>query len=193
MAAQTVRRRVGPGIWPVWANCSRGPAPRCGGVCPAGLIIPVNYRYSDHSRGKQNHMGGADTTMKTGKYDWTRFDSMTDREVRAAALKDPDARPLTDVEFARVRHVARTKTLRRALGLTQEEFASRFQIPPGTLRNWEQGRAEPDQTARTYLRAIAGDAAAVQRALRAGPADPIGIEAGGTNSCDGKHSGGLNR
>ena len=138
-------------------------------------------------------MGGADTTMKTGKDDWTRFDSMTDREVRAAALKDPDARPLTDVEFARVRRVTRTKTLRRALGLTQEEFASRFQIPLGTLRDWEQGRAEPDQTARTYLRAIAGDAAAVQRALRAGPADPIGIEAGGTNSRDGKHSGGLNR
>ena len=63
----------------------------------------------------------------------------------------------------------RAKTLRRALGLTQEEFAARFQIPLGTLRDWEQGRAEPDQTARAYLRAIAGDPTAVHRALQVAP------------------------
>lgn len=65
-----------------------------------------------------------------------------------------------------MRRVSRTKTLRRALGLTQEKFAARYQIPLGTLRNWEQGRAEPDQPARAYLKAIAGDPEAVQRALR---------------------------
>jgi len=65
--------------------------------------------------------------------------------------------------------VPRAKTLRRALGLTQEEFAARFQIPIGTLRDWEQGRAEPDQPARAYLKVIAADAAAVQRALEATP------------------------
>lgn len=111
----------------------------------------------------------ADTTMKTGKHDWSRFDAMTDAEVHEAALRDPDARPITDEEFARVERVPRVKTLRRALALTQEEFAARFQIPLGTLRDWEQGRAEPDQTARAYLRAIAGDPEAVLRALRATP------------------------
>ena len=35
--------------------------------------------------------------------------------------------------------------MRRALGLTQEEFATRYHIPIGTLRDWEQGRAQPDQ------------------------------------------------
>ena len=63
------------------------------------------------------------------------------------------------------RRTPKLKIIRRALGLTQEEFARRFQIPLGTLRDWEQGAAQPDQTARAYLRAIAGDAAAVQRAL----------------------------
>jgi len=29
------------------------------------------------------------------------------------------------------------------LQLTQEEFAPRYHIPLGTLRDWEQGRAEP--------------------------------------------------
>jgi len=37
--------------------------------------------------------------------------------------------------------------------------------PIGTLRDWEQGRVEPDQAAQAYLKAIAGDAAAVQRAI----------------------------
>jgi len=41
--------------------------------------------------------------------------------------------------------VPRVKIIRRALHLTQEEFAERYRIPLGTLRDWERGRAEPDQ------------------------------------------------
>lgn len=102
---------------------------------------------------------------KTEKHDWHRFDALTGKEVHAAALADPDAQPLTDADFARMKRVPRTKTLRRALGLTQEEFAARYRIPVGTLRDWEQGRTEPDRPARAYLRAIAGDAEGVWRAL----------------------------
>jgi putative transcriptional regulator len=92
---------------------------------------------------------------------------MTPEAVEAAAMRDADAQPLTDADAARLRPVPRAKTLRRALGLTQEEFATRFQIPLGTLRDWEQGRAEQDQPARAYLKAIAGDPEAIQRALQA--------------------------
>jgi putative transcriptional regulator len=56
-------------------------------------------------------------------------------------------------------------TMRRVLGLTREEFATRYQIPLGTLRDWEQGRTEPDQPARAYLCVIASDPEAVWRAL----------------------------
>jgi putative transcriptional regulator len=59
--------------------------------------------------------------------------------------------------------------LRRALGLTQEEFAARYRIPLGTLRDWEQGRSEPDQPARAYLAVIAHDPEGVRRALEAKP------------------------
>ena len=45
----------------------------------------------------------------------------------------------TPEERARARRVPRVRTLRRVLGLTQEEFAARYQIPLGTLRDWEQG------------------------------------------------------
>jgi len=94
---------------------------------------------------------------------------MTDAEIAAAAAADPDSRPMTPEELRTARRVPRVKTLRRALGMTQEEFAMRYHIPLGTLRDWEQGRSEPDQPAKAYLRAIAGDPAAVLHALEIGP------------------------
>src|SRR5262245_32219595 len=98
--------------------------------------------------------------------DWKRVRAMTDEEVHAAALADPDAQPLTEADLKRMKRVPRTKTLRRALGLTQEEFATRYHIPLGTLRDWEQGRTEPDQPARAYLTVIARHPEGVQRALQ---------------------------
>lgn len=106
--------------------------------------------------------------MRT-KHDWSRLDAMTEEQRHAAALADPDAQPLTDADMGRMNPTPRLKIIRRALGLTQEEFAARYQIPLGTLRDWEQGAKQPDQAARAYLRAIAGDPVAVQRALHATP------------------------
>jgi len=102
--------------------------------------------------------------MKT-PHDWTRADRMTDADIHAAALADPDAQPLTPDRLTGMKPTPRARIIRRALGLTQEEFAARFQMPLGTLRDWEQGVAQPDQTARAYLKAIAGDADAVHHAL----------------------------
>ena len=95
---------------------------------------------------------------------------MTDAEVEAAAAADPDARPMTPEQLKTARRVPRVRTLRRALGLTQEEFAARYHIPLGTLRDWEQGRTEPDQPARAYLKVIARDPEGVRRALQPQPA-----------------------
>jgi putative transcriptional regulator len=88
-------------------------------------------------------------------------------EIESAALADPGAQPLTGADLKRMRRVPRAKTLRRALSLTQEEFALRYQIPLGTLRDWEQGRTEPDQPARAYLKVIAGDPHRIVRLLKA--------------------------
>ena len=92
---------------------------------------------------------------------------MTEVQIEASAQADPDAQPLPAADFATLPRSPRAKTLRRALGLTQEEFATRYQIPLGTLRDWEQGRTEPDQPARAYLTAIAAEPTAVARALTA--------------------------
>lgn len=92
---------------------------------------------------------------------------MTDEQVRTAAARDPDARPMTAQELNAARRIPRVKTLRRALGFTQEEFAARYQIPLGTLRDWEQGRSAPDRPARAYLKVIARDPECVHRLLTA--------------------------
>lgn len=41
----------------------------------------------------------------------------------------------------------------------------RFRLPPGTLRDWEQGVREPDSAAKSYLRVIAKNPQAVLGAL----------------------------
>ena len=87
--------------------------------------------------------------------------------IKSAPISDPDARPLTQADLKRMKRTPQAKIIRRALGVTQEEFAARYHIPLGTLRDWEQGRAIPDQPARAYLTVIARDPERVQRALKA--------------------------
>ena len=116
-------------------------------------------------------MKDADTTKtmrkrsKPSKTDWSRFDAMSEAQRHQAALNDPDARPLTEEDFGRMKRTPQVKIIRRALGLSQDDFAARYQIPIGTLRDWEQGRAVPDQAARAYLKVIAREPEAVRKAL----------------------------
>lgn len=90
---------------------------------------------------------------------------MTQSAIERAALADPDARPLSSAELKRMKRTPQAKIIRRALGLTQEEFAIRYHIPLGTLRDWEQGRATPDQPTQAYLLVIARSPQRVQRVL----------------------------
>jgi putative transcriptional regulator len=105
-------------------------------------------------------------TPATTKHDWSRLDAMTEAERHAAAVGDPDAQPLTPEDFKRMKRTPQAKIIRRALGLSQEDFAARYQIPLGTLRDWEQGRVEPDQAARAYLTVIAREPETVHQALK---------------------------
>ncbi len=97
---------------------------------------------------------------------------LPDDFIEAAARLDPDNLSLTKERLARFHRVPRVKTLRWNIGLSQEEFATRYQIPLGTLRDWEQGRTDPDQAARAYLDVIAHDPEHVRKALRAAKKPP---------------------
>jgi len=97
--------------------------------------------------------------------DWARIQAMTDEEVLAAALSDPDAQPLTPEQLAKMRRASRVKMLRQRLAMTQAEFAQAFHLPITTLRDWEQHRSTPDAPARALLLAIERDPEVMRRLL----------------------------
>ncbi len=90
---------------------------------------------------------------------------MTDAELMAAAMSDPDAQPLTAAQLAKMPRVSRVKVLRQRLAMTQVEFAEAFHLPITTLRDWEQRRSIPDAPARALLLAIERDPEGMRRLL----------------------------
>ena len=58
------------------------------------------------------------------------------------------------------------RELRQKMGLSQAQFATKFGLPPATLRNWEQGRARPDAPTRVLLAVIAKHPEMVEEVLR---------------------------
>jgi putative transcriptional regulator len=99
------------------------------------------------------------------KTDWRAFDAMSEQERHRAALSDADAAPATESQLQRARGMPSVRALREKLKLTQEEFAARFHLPLGTVRDWEQGAHHPDQAARVLLTVIEKDPDGVARAL----------------------------
>jgi putative transcriptional regulator len=95
----------------------------------------------------------------------------SDEEIAAAAGADLDEAPVRTEEAmdrARRDELARdvhgVLRLRRRLNIGQIEFTNRYKIPLGTLRDWEQGRSEPDRSAKVLLAAIAADPDGVAQA-----------------------------
>jgi putative transcriptional regulator len=99
------------------------------------------------------------------KSDWHAFDAMSEADRHKAALADADALPATKTQLARARRVPSVRALRQKLNMTQEQFAARFHLPLGTVRDWEQGAHRPDKAAQVLLTIIAKDPDAVARAL----------------------------
>lgn len=60
------------------------------------------------------------------------------------------------------------KAIRARTGLSQDRFANRFGFSAATLRDWEQGRRQPEPTARVLLTVIDREPEAVERALAGG-------------------------
>lgn len=57
------------------------------------------------------------------------------------------------------------RKVRERTGLSQDAFALRYGLDVSTLRNWEQGRSEPDAAATTLLWTIARNPSAVERSI----------------------------
>jgi putative transcriptional regulator len=69
------------------------------------------------------------------------------------AVEHAESKP-TDVRTHLV-EVPDVRAIRRQLRMSQQEFARVYRIPLATLKNWEQGRRQPDATTLAYLQVIA--------------------------------------
>ncbi|AWJ94426.1 transcriptional regulator (plasmid) [Azospirillum baldaniorum] len=88
--------------------------------------------------------------------DWKAIDAMTDDDIARQIAANPDAVDLGNAppEALRVVHPpggVAVRAIRGKLDLTQAEFAARFGFSIGAVRDWEQGRKQPDAQARVLL------------------------------------------
>ncbi len=85
-------------------------------------------------------------SLPAGRVDYEVLDRTTERDL-AAQRRHDDAEAMKDM--ARY-----TRRVRKRLGLTQTEFARRIDVPPETIRNWEQGKRRPTGAARALLKVL---------------------------------------
>jgi putative transcriptional regulator len=76
---------------------------------------------------------------------------------QADASDDPDNPPLTEAQLRRMQLAREVRKVREATGLSQIQFAERFRIGLGRLRDFEQARSEPDLPLRMIFRLIFED------------------------------------
>lgn len=86
---------------------------------------------------------------------------------QAIAWADGEDVPVR-VTMVSVEHAPKVdvQSVRQGLGLSQSQFAARFGFTPSTVKNWEQGRTQPDGPARVLLAVIAHHPEAVEDAVR---------------------------
>jgi putative transcriptional regulator len=94
-----------------------------------------------------------------------RLESLSPQDIEANALTDPDNPPTSEAEFARGLFGRRVRLVREKLGLSQKEFAARFQINLRRFQDWEQGRVAPDSAISAYLTLIEREPEMVRRIL----------------------------
>jgi putative transcriptional regulator len=99
--------------------------------------------------------------------DRRRSGKLTDAEIEARALSDPDNPPQTEEQLRRMTLAREVRLTREKLGLSQPEFAARFHIGLARLRDFEQARSEPDFIVRVFLRIIYEDPVKADRLIRA--------------------------
>lgn len=85
-------------------------------------------------------------TLPKARVDRRRLDAMTEADLALQRAED-DADAMQDA----ARFVRR---VRRRLGLTQQEFAKRIDVPLDTIRNWEQGKRYPTGAAKALLKIL---------------------------------------
>jgi putative transcriptional regulator len=86
-----------------------------------------------------------------------RENDMSAYEKIAAGLQDAIAFAQGDSSRGAAYATPNIKALRGKMKMTQEAFADSLHIPVGTVRDWEQGRRNPEGAAQVLLRMVNTD------------------------------------
>ncbi|AZB71226.1 XRE family transcriptional regulator (plasmid) [Cereibacter sphaeroides WS8N] len=87
--------------------------------------------------------------------------------VLPADPSDPEDFDVTAEAMDRGQRARLIRKVRSGLGLSQADFAERFRVPVGTLRDWEQARATAPDFAVAYVRVIQAAPELVMKTLAA--------------------------
>jgi putative transcriptional regulator len=77
-----------------------------------------------------------------------------ERIALAADPNDPEDFDVTQEALDRGQRARLIRLTRAGLGLSQGDFAKRFRVPVGTLRDWEQARTTAPDFAIAYVKVI---------------------------------------
>lgn len=86
------------------------------------------------------------TPLPKGRVNYARLDATTPADIRQQQAADDAQAMQQTAKFAR--------STRQRLGLTQQEFSTRIEVPVETIRNWEQGKRSPTGAAKALLRVL---------------------------------------
>lgn len=136
---------------------------------------------------KRDHEGTLVVVMPDGTTrplpdtaDWSEVDGLTDEQIEAAALADPDAQPSSAEALTRARQGPPPRVVRLRLKLSREVFCSRYQIPIDQLVAWETRQADPGPVVRAYMKLIMNDPEGVAGTLAMRPEHPDPAQPQGT-------------
>jgi putative transcriptional regulator len=92
--------------------------------------------------------------------------ALSDAEIEAGAHAD-EANPPVSTDRLRKMAIAReVRLIREHSGLSQADFAARFRISLGRLRDYEQARTQPDVPVLAFLRLLKEDSKTAERLVR---------------------------
>jgi putative transcriptional regulator len=86
------------------------------------------------------------TGQGMGRVNTAKLDATTEAKIADQTLQDDAAAMQDAAKFAR--------RVRRRLGFSQAEFATRIDVSLETIRNWEQGKRSPTGAAKALLKVL---------------------------------------
>ncbi len=99
--------------------------------------------------------------------------ALSDEDALRNAVGDRDNPPVSAERLAKMAAAREVRRIREKTGLSQAEFAARFRISIGRLRDYEQARSQPDIAMLAFLKMIDAHRELAEEALRSVEAEGL--------------------